>query len=298
MDIVRNADMLLKRETDMKIAVVGGNGFIGKEFMRYAWERGHQTVVIGSSVDAFSDSGGRQISGLLSGCDAVVFLAAKRPIADFSLEEYYYNIRLAGAYFEYTRKSGIKNVVITSSRSVYSSLSIPWKEREWDSPLSLYGASKQAIDGLALHYNNLYGMKIKSLRLAQVIGMGERKGFLLNTLIDNAIMNRKQTIYGAGIGRRQYIYIKDVCDALLHSITAKEDHAGVFNIGLDYNVSIIELAQLINEVFENKAGIEILSDQPEDTKQYLMDVTKAEQELCWKPRYDLRRAFTEIKEKC
>lgn len=298
MDIVRNADMLLKRETDMKIAVVGGNGFIGKEFMRYASERGHQTVVIGSSVDAFSDSGGRQISGLLSGCDAVVFLAAKRPIADFSLEEYYYNIRLAGAYFEYTRKSGIKNVVITSSRSVYSSLSIPWKEREWDSPLSLYGASKQAIDGLALQYNNLYGMKIKSLRLAQVIGMGERKGFLLNTLIDNAIMNRKQTIYGAGIGRRQYIYIKDVCDALLHSITAKEDHAGVFNIGLDYNVSIIELAQLINEVFENKAGIEILSDQPEDTKQYLMDVTKAEQELCWKPRYDLRRAFTEIKEKC
>ncbi|MBD5448559.1 MAG: NAD(P)-dependent oxidoreductase [Lachnospiraceae bacterium] len=282
----------------MKIAVVGGNGFIGKEFIRYASEQGHQTMVIGSSVDAFSDSGSRQISELLSESDAVVFLAAKRSTADFSLEEYYYNIRLAGTYFEYIRKSGVKNVVITSSISVYSSLELPWKEKEWDCPLSLYGASKQAIDGLALYYNHLYGMKIKSLRLAQVVGMGERKGFLLNTLIDNAILGRKQTIYGTGAGRRQYIYIKDVCDALLHSITAQADQAGVFNIGLDYNISVIELAQLINDVFENKAGIEILSDKPEDTKQYLMDVTKAELELHWKPKHDLQRAFTRIKENC
>lgn len=295
---MRNVDMSLKREADMKIVVVGGNGFIGKEFTGYATERGHQTVVIGSSVDAFSDSGGRQISEVLSGSAAVVFLAAKRPTADFSLEDYYYNIRLAGTYFEYIRKSGIKNVVITSSTAAYSSLNIPWKEQEWESPLSLYGASKQAVDSLVSHYNNKYDMKIKSLRLAQVIGMGERKGFLLNTLIDNAIMGKKQTIYGTGAGRRQYIYIKDVCDALLHSVTVRADYAGVFNIGLNYNVSIIELAQLINEVFENKAGIEILSDKPEDTKQYLMDVTKAEQELHWKPKYDLRQAFTEIKEKC
>lgn len=282
----------------MKIAVVGGNGFIGKEFTEYASVRGHQAVVIGSSEDAFSDFGGRQISEMLSECDAVVFLAAKRPTEDFSLEEYNYNIRLAGAYFEYIRKSGIKNVVITSSRNVYSSLELPWKEKVFDCPLSLYGASKLAIDGLALHYNDLYGMKIKSLRLAQVIGRGERKGFLLNTLIDNAITGRKQTVYGTGAGRRQYIYVKDVCDALLHSITDEADNAGVFNIGLDYNVSIIELAELINEVFGNKAGIEVMRDKPEDTKQYLMDVTKAEQELHWKPKYDLRRAFTEIKENC
>lgn len=282
----------------MKIAIVGGNGFIGKEFIRYASERGHKTVVIGSSVDAFSDSGKRQILELLSESDAVVFLAAKRPTADFSMEEYYYNIRLAGAYFEYIRKSGVKNAVITSSISVYSSLGLPWKEKEWDCPLSLYGASKQAIDGLALCYNDLYGMKIKSLRLAQVIGTGERKGFLLNTLIDNAIMGKKQAVYGAGAGRRQYIYVKDVCDALLHSITDEADNAGVFNIALDYNVSIIELAELINEVFENRAGIEIFPDKPEDTKQYLMDVTKAEKELHWQPKYDLRQAFTEIKENC
>lgn len=282
----------------MKIAVIGGRGFIGNEFINYASHQGYDTVIIGSSLDAFSDSGEARIKELLSKCESLVFLAARRPIASFSLEDYNYNIRLAGVYFEYARSCGITNIVIASSRSVYSSSAIPWKEEMCDCPLSLYGASKQAIDGLALYYNDEYGMKIKSLRLAQVIGTGEKKGFLLNTLIDNAIMGRKQTIYGVGDGRRQYIYIKDVCDAILHSISTQAENSGVFNIGMNYNVSIAELAEIINEVFGNGAGIEILTDKPEDKRKYLMDVTKAEHMLCWKPKFDLRRTFADIKGNC
>ncbi len=282
----------------MKIAVVGGNGFIGKEFTKYALKKGHQLTVIGSSVDIFSDAGAEQAGERIAQNEAVVFLAAKRPTVEFSLEEYYYNIRLAGTYFDIARKNDVRNIVTASSVAAYSSTNLPWKEEECQCPLSLYGASKQAVDGLVLHYNNQYDMKIKSLRLAQVIGMGERKGFLLNTLIDNAISGKKQMIYGTGAGRRQYIYVKDVCDVLLHSITMQSESEGIFNIGLCDNVSIIELAQIINEVFGNEEGIETFPDKPEDTKQYLMDVTKMEQELHWIPKYDLRRAFTEIKENC
>lgn len=282
----------------MKIAIVGGNGFIGQEFNRYATERGHRTVISGSSLDIFSDSGKRQITDILSGNDAMVFLAARRPVSGFSLEDYYYNIRLAGSYFECAHDCGIVNVVAISSRSVYSSPNLPWEEKIWDCPLSLYGASKQAVDGLALHYNRSYGMRIKSLRLAQVIGRGEKKGFLLSTLIDNALEGRKQSIYGTGTGRRQYIYVKDVCDVILHCVMTQKTVSGIFNIGLDYNVSVSELAVIINEVFGNSAGIELLPGKPEDRNQYLMDVTKAYCELHWKPEYDLRKAFMDIKENC
>ena len=280
----------------MRIAVVGGNGFIGREFLKYASERGHEPVVIGSDQNAFSEDGSGKIKDILGSCEAMVFLAAKRPTASFTIKEYLYNVELAGRYLQFAAEILVKNVVVTSSRSVYSSPDLPWKENDLQAPLSLYGASKQAIDSLVLWYNEEKGLKIKSLRLAQVIGMGEKKGYLLNTLIDNAIQGKKQVIYGKGTGRRQYVYIQDVCGAILHCLEKGKDKAGIFNIGMKDNVSVMELAETVNEVFGNTAGIEKLEDKPEDTKAYLMDTSKAQNELGWKPGYDLKAAFAEIKE--
>ena len=67
----------------MRIAIVGGNGFIGSEFVSYASQRGHQTIILGSALDAFSDCGQRKIKELLSGSDAMVLLAARRPSPSF-----------------------------------------------------------------------------------------------------------------------------------------------------------------------------------------------------------------------
>ena len=280
----------------MKIAVIGGNGFIGKEFVGYAAENGHTTAVIGSDCDVFSKEGEKKAAKVLENCDAMVFLAARRINKDFSFRDYAYNVELFDRYIEIARNYSVANIVTASSISVYSSDSIPWKENESDIPLSLYGASKSAIDSLALLYSRQYGLKIKSLRLAQVIGMAERKGYLLNTLIDNAIAGKEQTIFGRGIGRRQYIYVKDVCDAILHCLVNKINSDGIFNIGMDHSISITDLAGIINDVFENTAGIRMLEDKPEDTKEYLMDVTKAKTVLEWTPGYGIREALEDIKD--
>lgn len=280
----------------MKIAVVGGNGFIGKEFVTYALDKGHKTIVLDRHYDIISSEGSIQILEILRDCDAMVFLAARRPSISFSLEDYFYNIEIAGRYLDLCRKASIGNIVITSSISVYSSEETPWKEDHFDIPLSLYGASKQAVDSLALQYNHQYHLHIKCLRLAQVIGMGERKGFLLNTVIDNAITGKKQTVFGKGIGRRQYIYVKDVCDVILHCIEIENENAGIFNIAMHDNISIVELVQIANEVFGNETGIEFVDYDKEDTKEYLMDTTKAEKSLHWRAEYDFEKALKDIRD--
>lgn len=280
----------------MKIAVVGGNGFIGSEFVSYAAKNGHETAVIGSELNVFSDIEAEKASSILKTCDAMVFLAARRLTSAFSVQDYIYNIELAERYLRLAYTCNIRNVIMTSSINVYSNTELPWREDEFHAPLSLYGASKLAVDSIALMYNRQYEMNIKSLRLAQVIGMGERKGYLLNTLIDNAIAGRKQSIYGRGTGRRQYIYVKDVCDAILHCAVCAGDVSGVFNIGIKDSVSILELARIINSIFNNSNGLEMLEDKPEDTREYLMDVSKSERILHWKPHYNLSDTFTDIRD--
>ena len=279
----------------MKIAVIGGRGFIGRQFVRYAEANGHEPLVIGSEYNVFDEHGIQAAKELIQGSDALVFLAARRQTARFSADDLLYNIRLAEKYMLISAELAIRNLVIASSIAVYSSPRTPWKEDEFHPPLSLYGASKQAIDSIGLWYNESKGMKIKSLRLAQVIGIGERKGYLLNTLIDRAMRGEKQRIYGSGAGKRQYIYITDVCGAILHSLVNGKDAGGIFNIGMRDNIAIVSLVELVNRVMENPAGIEMLPDQPEDTKDYLMDVSKAEEVLGWKPQYNLEKAFAEIK---
>ena len=285
----------------MQIAVIGGLGFIGREFSTFASSLGHEVMVYDrlpysvSSDDAFSYAAIDLCSqDTIPFADAIVMLAAIRPYSGFSFDDYESNVRNAESVFAIARRSGIANVVFASSKAVYSDANtMPWTEELYTKPLSLYGASKVAAEQLSELYNVADGMAIKCLRFAQVIGMGERKGYLINSLIDNALQHKQQVVFGDGSQRRQYIYIKDVCRAILAAAsmpTAK----GVFNIGMPGNVSNLELAECVNDVFGNTGNLVCDSSKPMGTFCDEMDVRKATRELGFDTSYDLRSLFEDI----
>lgn len=287
----------------MRIAVVGGLGFIGREFSHFAFEQGHVLDVYGrsdyvkkndDSFNYFKIDYSNPVSMSLSKADAMVVLAAKRPSNDFSFEDYENNVRIAERCFEFAREAGISNVVFASSKAVYSDPStMPWAEDLYPSPLSLYGASKVAAEQIASLLNAQQGMAIKSLRFAQVIGMGERKGYLINTLIDNAIEKKQQIVFGDGSQSRQYVYIKDVCSAILAALN-HPDIGGVFNIGIPGSVSNLELAECVNSVLGNAGNLVCDTSKPMGNFCDEMDVSKAARELGFTIRYGLRELFEDI----
>ncbi len=288
----------------MKIGVIGSSGFIGRHFVREVLSIGYE-VIGWDIVEPFEryeegkfafyhwKNDEFESNELFQECDAIIILAAKRPHGKFSMEDYFENIDIVMKTLDCCIKYGVKNIITISSRSVYSDGNIPWREENSNVPLNLYGAAKEAADELVLLYNREYELNIKSLRLAQVIGLGEVNGYLLNTFISNAYRKQALCVYGTGNGRRQYIYIKDVIDAILKAINS--ENAGVYNIGMKKNTSCIELAEIVNLVFENDSGICYELDKPEDLKEYLMDVTKAEEELGWRAKYDVLAAMKDIK---
>lgn len=290
----------------MRIAITGATGFIGKWLLKTIPDDfdcillGRKTykdyLTIGKRKFEYvkTDFSFEDLTSKLKGLDGVIHLAATRVGKD-EFSSYIPNITVSENIFKSCIENDIKNIVCISSISVYSNSNvIPWDENQRVSPVSFYGISKVAMENLADYYNRKKSMKIKSLRVAQVVGYGERPGYMLMTFINNAFEGKTLNVFGEGAGKREYIYIKDVVDAILCAIK-KSELDGVFNIGTGVNVSHNELAQTINSVFNNEVNIKYIKDIVEDKSIFLMDNSLAEEKLNWKAKWSLKEGIEDIK---
>lgn len=290
----------------MKIAIFGGSGFIGKWLLDSIPEN-YECIILGRNNDRdtlfinnrlftyiSTDYSPEDLELKLTGMDAVVHLAATRVGSD-KFESYISNVTISENIYRICTKKGITNVVCLSSISVYSDNNVhPWSEEQRLSPQSLYGISKIAMENLAEYYNRKYNMKIKSLRVARVVGYGERTGYMLMTFINQAFKKETLSVYGKGAGRREYIYVKDVVEAIKCALR-KPNINGIYNIGTGKNISHLELAEMINDVFDNETNIKLINKIKEDTSIFLMDVSKSKEILGWEPRWTIKEGLKEIR---
>ena len=292
----------------MKIGVTGGTGFIGQYLLKeYSGENEFLVITSrGSCEDLYINSNIEYITGNYNqdefekcfiDCDAVVHLGAKRSSkeSEESIMNYLENLRVSEELFKACLKLKIKNIVNISSTAVYdTTLQIPFDERLAVAPLSNYGAMKHAIEGVAHLFNRKYGMNIKSLRLAQVMGVGERGGYMLTIFQQRCLEQEPLNVYGKGIAGREYIYVKDVVRAIMCAIYSRTE-TEVFNVGNGVLTSNLELAQAFCKVFENKAGYQCLTEKTEVIEHYLMTGKVAKKELGFEPKYTFEGALCDKK---
>jgi UDP-glucose 4-epimerase len=291
----------------MKIAITGGSGFIGTWLIReygdtydfYVLGRKpdtHELRVAGRAVPYLhTDYSVGNLQKQLSSADAVVHMAARRYGTNEQFSDYLPNISIGSNVFDACRAAGITNVVHLSSRSVYNNLlPTPWREEMRTVPSSYYGIAKLALETLAEHQNAAHGMKIKNLRVAQVVGTGEREGFMVMTFVRNALEKKPLTVFGSGTGRREYIYVRDVAGAI-HAALVATGTGGTFNIGTGVSLSHRELADMVNRAFGN-TGLQLLPDRPEDTSISLMDCSRAREILGWEARWSIEEGFRDMQE--
>lgn len=289
----------------MRLLVVGATGFVGSELIQFARACGHTVRGCGRSSwkgkgaeyfedkDYWSINNGPIPDSFIQGVDATIILAAQRPYQGFGYKDYANNVQLVNDIMELSYKNNVKKIVFASTKAVYSGEGMPWKENMKTEPLSLYGASKLASEELGMYYSRKHNLDFIVLRLAQVIGAYERKGYLVNTLIDNARERKPLVLFGDGSQRRHYIYVKDVCRAI---IKALEVTSGIYNIGMEKSISNRELAETINDIFDNPCEIEFDTSKQMYGSDDEMDVTKAKEEMGYVAEYDLKRMINDIKE--
>ena len=294
----------------MNYLVLGASGFLGVHLCRQMHNQGLNFIAAGRTIPGDAETRSRWVASdysqpslraVLSDCPrplSVVHLAAVRPAAlgkvAFSPEHYLRNLQLMTNILESCRAEGVQDVVCASSRACYSEGGRAWKEDDDSIALTLYGQSKRDADSLGRFFSVRHGLRVRSLRFAQIVGWGEHGGFLLNTWIDQASKGLPLVLAGSGAGRRQYVSVRDATSALLH-FCGEQIPAGVYNIGLPGTTSIYELGLLINRSLYNPAGIEARKNDAEDLGVYEMDVSKAGR-AGWEAAQSLEQALAEAGE--
>lgn len=286
----------------MKVAITGGAGFLGREVVSLLQNNdSFEPVTLSRKLlntkDKYefriTDYSSESLDMVLRDVDAVVHLAAIRG-AEGKISDFHQNEILTENIYRSCVKLGIENIVFASSIAVYSDASkISWCESHIPTPKTLYGISKIACEYIGQIYHKKYGLNIKSLRIAQILGEGEKKG-MMNTFIDNAFDKTKLKVIGKSIAKREYVYVKDVARAIECSLM-KSKINGSFNIGSGQAFTNLEVAQIVNDCFGNQENLVYENSLDEGIESSLMDSSKAKRVLGYEPKFSFKEALNDIK---
>jgi len=160
-------------------------------------------------------------------------------------------------------------------------------------PSSPYAASKAASDHLVSSYIRTYNVPAIVTNCSNNYGPNQHPEKLIPKLIYNALNNRPLPIYGKGINSREWIYVKDHCEALFQVF--KKGRIGEFyNIGSNKNLSNLEVCKNILNVSKksiklgNKVKISFVKDRPGHDIRYALDSRKIKKELKFKAKTNFK----------
>ena len=156
-------------------------------------------------------------------------------------------------------------------------------------PSSPYAASKAASDHLVYSYVRTYKIPAIVTNCSNNYGPKQHPEKLIPKLIYNIINNLPLPIYGNGTNSREWIYVKDHCEALI-KVFLKGKIGEFYNIGSNKNLNNLEVTKklLDNSKKLLKIGknvrINFVKDRPGHDIRYALNSNKIKSELNWKPK--------------
>lgn len=280
----------------MKIVVTGATGLIGRALMEQMENSSYDVIALSRTrnegVYKKTDYSIESLENILKNTDVVVHLAAIR--GNFKEPKYFNyseNEVLTENILNSMKNNQVKKIIFLSSISVYSDLKLlPWSEKQPVNPVNFYGLSKYVCEQLCKLYEK-YGIKSTILRCAHVLGY-EKRGYMLDRFMDAAANQEKIFVFGKSIARREFIYVKDVARAIIWAIK-NSDVSGVFNLGSKDILTNLDVANVINTVFDNINNLEYKEHEKEGIVDSYMDSSKIYQ-AGFQNKYDFYRGIQDI----
>ena len=252
----------------MRALVTGGAGFIGSHLIDRLIGRGDEVVVIDNLssgnlefIQAHLDSGKAtliqaditnfdDVEAAMKGIDCVFHLAANpdirlgTQITDTDLKQgtlATYNI------VEAMRLNDVPTIAFASSSVVYGEdAPMPTPENHGPClPISLYGASKQAGEGLISSWVGTFGLQAYIFRFANIIGTRGTHGVIFDFIHKLKKDPSRLEVLGNGLQEKSYMEVGDCADAILHVMSCKDEPLNLYNLGSYDTASVRRIAEIV-----------------------------------------------------
>lgn len=243
----------------------------------------------------------------LNNIHAVINLAAILPayMEGYNPEEYL-DVNIKGAFnvLEYCRITKADRVLYPQSEG---DLSEYWgkeiiikpdmpRKFSFKGDHALYVISKNTAVDMIEHYHQEYGIKSFIFRCPTIYAYTPNQYFYVNGikkvlayrhLMNKALAGETIELWGDPNKAKDVVYVKDFCQMLCKAITVDRE-SGFYNVGTGHAVTLEEQIKGIIEVFckENKKSEILLCPNKPNSREFIMDITNAREELGYEPKYD------------
>ncbi len=165
-----------------------------------------------------------------------------------------------------------------------------------------YGASKAIDEFLALAYWRQHRLPIVIARFFNVVGPRQtgRYGMVLPRFIEAALAGRPLTVHDDGHQVRCFAHVNDVVRSVIELMETDAAVAGVFNVGSDQPVTILQLAKSVIAAIDPKLEIQLQSyteaydAEFEDVRSRIPDLSRLRRTIRYRPLYELEATLRDV----
>ena len=286
-----------------RAVVTGGAGFIGSHMVDLLLDRGYEVAVIDNLAGGRKENIAQHSANPRfelheqDMCElppaSVLFRHAEYvfhfggiggigPSIEDPVKYMKTNVNGTLAVLEAARHARVKKVVYAASSSCYGLASeLPTTESAPIQPEYPYALSKYLGERTALHWGQVYGLPVISLRMFNVYGPRVKTtgayGAVFGVFLAQKLHGRPFTVVGDGTQRRDFVYVTDVARAYL--LAAESDRAGEA-----YNLGGGGQPPTINELVRLMGGdVVYVPKRPGEPDCTWADVSKIQRHLGWTP---------------
>ncbi len=298
----------------MRILITGAAGFLGSHLSERLLLEGHEVV----GVDDFSSGQPRniellaqypqfhvvqadaskplQIAGPLDWVMHFASPASPPRYLKLPIQTLLVNGEGTRYLLDMALEKGARFFLASTSEIYGDPLVHPQPETYWGNvnpvgPRSIYDEAKRYAETLTMAYQQARGVSTRTIRIFNTYGprMDAEDGRVVTNFINQALRGQPLTIYGDGSQTRSFQYVDDLIEGIRRLMDVEYHHP--VNLGNPEEYTMLQLAELIQELVGSKMPLEHKLLPQDDPRQRRPDISRAKALLGWEPQVPVREGL-------